>query len=152
VAETIAIEEPEAGDARAIAEIHLVARREAMPYLRRPHTDDETREWFARIVGDRRAAWWVARAGPEVVAYMLIDGEHLDHLYVGPSWQRRGVGLSLLNKAKALSPRRLGLWTFQRNANARAFYEAHGFRAVARTDGRNEENEPDVKYEWGPAR
>jgi len=28
-----------------------------------------------------------------------------------------------------------------------ALYEAHGFRAVS-TDGRNEENEPDVKYGW----
>jgi hypothetical protein len=27
------------------------------------------------------------------------------------------------------------------------FYEAHRFRAVECTDGRNEENEPDVKYE-----
>ena len=73
---------------------------------------------------------------------MLIDGDNLDHLYVPPGWQRRGIGLSLLTKAEALSPQRLELWTFQRNANARAFYEAYGFRAVAYTDGRNEENEP----------
>jgi GNAT superfamily N-acetyltransferase len=83
---------------------------------------------------------------------MLIDGEDLDHLYVRPGWQRRGGGLSLLTKAKALSPRRLELRTFQRNINARAFYEAQGFCAVAYTDGQNEENEPDVQYEWGPAR
>jgi GNAT superfamily N-acetyltransferase len=152
VAESIEIREAEPADARAIAEIHLAARREAMPYLHRAHTDDETRDWFARIVGDRLAAWWVARVEHEVVAYMLIDGENLDHLYVRPGWQRRGVGLSLLNRGKALSPQRLELWTFQRNAKARAFYEAHGFRAVECTDGRNEENEPDVKYEWGPAR
>jgi len=55
VAEGIEIQEAEPGDARAIAEIHLAAR---MPYLCRPHTDDETRDWFARVVGDRRAAWW----------------------------------------------------------------------------------------------
>jgi GNAT superfamily N-acetyltransferase len=83
---------------------------------------------------------------------MLIDGEDLDHLYVRPGWQRRGVGFSLLTKAKALSPRRLELRTFQRKINARAFYEAQGFCAVAYTDGQNEENEPDVQYEWGPAR
>jgi len=76
---------------------------------------------------------------------MLIDGDNLDHLYVPPGWQRRGIGLSLLTKAEALSPQRLELWTFQRNANARAFYEAYGFRAVAYTDGRNEENEPAIR-------
>jgi hypothetical protein len=57
---------------------------------------------------------------------MLIDGENLDHLYVRPGWQR-GIGLSLFTKAKALSPLRLEVWTFQRNSNARAFYEAQGF-------------------------
>jgi len=79
---------------------------------------------------------------------MLIDGADLDHPYVRPGWQRRRIGLALLTTAEALSPQRLELWTFQRNTNARAFDEAHGFRAVAYTDECNEENEPDVKYEW----
>jgi hypothetical protein len=59
------ISEAEAGDAPEIAEIHLTARREAMPYLHRPHTDDETRDYFGRVVGDRPSAWWVARVGNE---------------------------------------------------------------------------------------
>jgi GNAT superfamily N-acetyltransferase len=152
MAEIIEIREADrSADVPEIAEIHLAARREAMPYLFRPHSDDETRDYFARVVGDRAGAWWVARIDDRTVGYMLIDGEMLDHLYVRPGWQRRGVGLALLDKAKTLSPQRLVLWTFQRNANARAFYEAHGFRAVAWTDGDNEENEPDVQYEWRPA-
>jgi GNAT superfamily N-acetyltransferase len=150
--EGLEFREAEPGDATDIAEIHLAARREAMPYLHRPHTDDQTRDYFGRVVGDRPSAWWVARVEDEIVGYMLIDGEDLDHLYVRPGWQRRGIGSSLLAKAKALSPRRLELWTFQRNGNARAFYEAQGFRPIDCTDGRNEENEPDVKYEWVPAR
>ncbi len=41
------------------------------------------------------------------------------------------------------------LWTFQRNARARRFYEARGFVPVEATDGsRNEEKEPDVRYLW----
>ena len=31
-----------------------------MPYLHRPHTDDDARAYFARVVGDRPSAWWVA--------------------------------------------------------------------------------------------
>ena len=150
--ERIEIREAARGDAPAIAEIHLTARREAMPYLHRPHTDDDERAYFARVVGDRPSAWWVAWVQDQIVGFMLIDGKDIDHLYVRPGWQRRGIGLFLLNKAKALSPQRLELWAFQRNTNARAFYEAQGFRAVAYTDGRNEENEPDVKYAWEPAR
>jgi GNAT superfamily N-acetyltransferase len=151
VAEGIEIREAEPpGDAFDIAEIHLAALREAMPYLHRAHTDDETRDWFARMVGGRSAAWWVALVENQIVGYMLIDGENLDHLYVRSGWQRGGIGLSLLNKAEAMSPQRLELWTFQRNSNAKVFYETQGFRAVEYTDGRNEENEPDVKYEWRP--
>ena len=43
----------------------------------------------------------------------------------------------------------LSLWTFQRNAAARRFYERQGFTLVEATDGsRNMEKEPDVLYRW----
>jgi len=147
----IDIVEAKPEDAAAIAEIHIAARREAMPYLHLAHSYDSTRAWFAKMVGDRPGCWWVARCERQVVGYMLVVGDELDHLYILPDWQRRSVGLALLNKAKLLSPVRLALWTFQRNANARAFYEAHGFWAAGCTDGDNEEHEPDVRYVWDPA-
>lgn len=145
------VDEAQSEDAWAIATIHLTSRRRAMPYLRRPHTDDETQNYFAQAVGDRPQAWWVVRHRGQVVAYMLIDGENLDHLYVSPCWQGQGFGSALVDRAKALSPDRLVLWTFQRNAGARLFYEARGFRSIRQTDGENEEGEPDVQYEWRKA-
>jgi hypothetical protein len=43
----------------------------------------------------------------------------------------------------------LSLWTFQRNAFARQFYEKHGFVLADQTDGAgNEEGEPDALYVW----
>ena len=122
-----------------------------MPYLRLAHTDDETRDYFARAVASRPLAWWVVPHQEQVVAYMLVDGENLDHLYVAPGWQGFGFGSALVAKAKILSPRRLVLWTFQRNERARQFYKAHGLRSIAQTEGENEENEPDVQYEWRKA-
>lgn len=65
--EGLEIREAEPGDAPAVAEIHLTARREAMPDLNGAHTDDETRDYFTRVVGDRPSAWWVARIGDEIV-------------------------------------------------------------------------------------
>jgi len=40
---------------------------------------------------------------------------------------------------------------FQSNLHARRFYEERGFVAVAMTTGDNEEQSPDVCYEWRPA-
>jgi GNAT superfamily N-acetyltransferase len=124
----------EAADSAAIADIHLSARRAAMPHLRRAFTDAQTRDWFSRVVGIRPHTWWLARVDRVVVGYC----------------QGRGIGTMLLNKAKSLSPHRLALSTFEINTKARAFYEARGFEAVGFTDGQNEEMEPDVQYVWLP--
>ena len=88
----IDIAEASPQDADDMAEIHLSARREAMPYLHLAHTEQQTRAWFARLVGDRPSGWWVARCEGRIVGYMLIVGQDLDHLYVRPGWQRRGIG------------------------------------------------------------
>ena len=145
------ITEAHASDAAAIATIHLSARKHAMPDLRRVYTDAKTRAYFAQVVADRPGAWWVVRLPVSVAAYMRIDGETLDHLYVLPRWHRRGLGSALIEHAKALSPGHLSLWTFQRNLAAQAFYEACGFIGTNQTDGDNEEGEPDTLYEWTPA-
>jgi hypothetical protein len=47
-------------------------------------------------------------------------------------------------------PQGFSLWTFQANLGARRFYERHGCRQVRRTDGDNEENLPDILYEYRP--
>jgi ribosomal protein S18 acetylase RimI-like enzyme len=144
----IEIGQARAEDAREIADLHITARRIAMPYLKEPFTQDDTRAWFARTVSDRPEAWWVARHEGQIVGYMFLREEYLDHLYVRSDRQRRGIGSSLLDRARTLSPHRLELRAFERNADARAFYEAHGFHIVGRTDGQNSENEPDVLYVW----
>jgi hypothetical protein len=50
-----------------------------------------------------------------------------------------------------LRPTGLSLWTFQSNLGARRFYEAHGFVAQGGTTGDNEEQAPDIHYQWRPA-
>ena len=52
--------------------------------------------------------------------------------------------------AKRARPDGLQLWTFASNVGAQRFYERHGFVAIRRTDGRdNEEGAPDILYVWG---
>jgi GNAT superfamily N-acetyltransferase len=146
------IERATAGDAAEIAELYLASRTDALPFLRRVHSDAQTRCWIADTLLTTRETW-IARAGQSIVGVLALQGEDLDQLYLLPGWYRRGIGSLLLAKAKELSPARLTLFTFQRNARARAFYEAHGFHIVEMGDGTgNEEGEPDILYEWRPKR
>jgi GNAT superfamily N-acetyltransferase len=135
-------------DAAEIADLYLASRADALPFLRRVHTDDEVRVWVRNVLLTRGETW-VARLNRSVVGFVTLIGDDLDQLYLLPGHYRRGIGSLLLAKAKERSPGRLHLFTFQRNERARAFYEAHGFRIVGLNDGsRNGEGEPDVLYEW----
>ncbi len=83
------------------------------------------------------------------MAYLRLTEEWLDDLYVVPGHARRGIGSALLETAKALRPGGFGLWVFETNAPARAFYAGHGLVEVERTDGSdNEERAPDIRMTW----
>ena len=135
-----------------MAEVYIASRRHAWPRIpRMVHTDDEVREWFASIVLVDHEVW-VAESEGRVVAIMVLRGESLDHLYVHPERQRRGVGAQLLGVAKR-QRHLLRLYTFESNEPARDFYEKHGFKAIAFGDGSaNEEGVPDILYEWTGAK
>ena len=139
-----------AADVAEVADLFLASRRDALPYLPTLHTDDETRRWMAGAVF-AAGGMWVAVVDRRIVGFAALNErrDHLDHLYLLPSWYGRGIGSALLAKAKEVSVGRLRLFTFQRNRRARAFYEARGFTVVDLNDGsRNEEREPDALYEW----
>src|SRR3954447_2640973 len=137
-----------ARDAGEIAEVHTVARREAMPYLPHLHTDDETRAWVAEVVLPRQEVW-VAEADGRVVGVTSLEDDMVQQLYILPGYQGLGIGSALLALAKSRRPDGLRLYAFQRNTRARTFYEHRGFVAIAFGDGSgNEEGEPDVLYEW----
>lgn len=143
-----AVRPASAADALEIAEVFLASRRDALPYLPALHSDEETRRWIADVVL-KHSEVWVAAFDDVIVGFLSVSGDHLDHLYVRPGYYRQGIGDRLLTKAKEINPRRLRLFTFQRNGRARAFYEARGFVPVDFNDGsRNEEGEPDALYEW----
>jgi ribosomal protein S18 acetylase RimI-like enzyme len=97
----------------------------------------------------------VAEMDGSIVGVIAVSKEKhssfIDQLYVQPEFCGRGVGSQLLADALASLPRPVRLYTFQQNERARRFYERFGFRAVAFSDGRdNEERCPDVLYEFRP--
>jgi GNAT superfamily N-acetyltransferase len=135
-------------DSHEIADVWLRSRKASVPAIPPPvHSDADVRDWFSRVVLPTREVW-VACSGEDIVALLVLDGEWLDQLYVAPEFTGQGVGGQLVETAKGARPGGLQLWTFQRNAGARRFYERHGFMACEETSGQNEEGAPDVRYVW----
>jgi GNAT superfamily N-acetyltransferase len=147
---TTPIRPAELHEARDLADLWLRSRLASFPSIPPTvHSDDEVRRWFEGVVLPLREVW-VAEQGLRPMALMILDGAHVDQLYVDPSCTGHGLGGALLHHAKVRRPTGLTLWTFQSNLGARRFYERHGFVAVATTDD-NEERVPAVRYEWRPA-
>ncbi|QCR32232.1 GNAT family N-acetyltransferase [Lysinibacillus sp. SGAir0095] len=83
----------------------------------------------------------------KIVGMIAYNEREISQLYIHVNYQGRGVGQVLLDKAKEQSSGRLTLHTFEVNTKAQRFYEKNGFKIIGRGH-ENEENLPDVQYEW----
>jgi GNAT superfamily N-acetyltransferase len=129
------------------AAVHRASFDHALPTLAGLHTPEEDRRFFRERLFPTCQLWGCFH-NQELVGIVAFRDGWIDQLYVMPSLQGRGVGTALLRVAQRGS-RCLSLWTFQRNAAARRFYEKHGFILIKVTDGAgNEEKEPDGMYTW----
>jgi GNAT superfamily N-acetyltransferase len=136
-----------ADDAPAAARVHRAAFDDCLPWLAGLHTPDED-AWFWRERMFRDCQVWGAWDGDTLAGVIAFRDGWIDQLYILPGHQGRGAGRALLEIAMK-QQKAVRLWTFQKNAGARRFYERSGFAAVEETDGaHNEEREPDVLYEW----
>jgi GNAT superfamily N-acetyltransferase len=142
-------------EAMQVADVMLASRRAFLPYAVSPHTDSETRTWVRDVLFDSEEVF-VALADGGVVGMMSIQRsgadepavDWLNQMYVLPEYVGCTVGSALLEVALKSMRHSLRLFTFQQNEGARRFYERHGFKAIAYSDGRdNEEQCPDVLYE-----
>jgi ribosomal protein S18 acetylase RimI-like enzyme len=140
-----------ADDARTVAQI-FIAARSGMQYLPPPAPTEATMtSVFARRIGQGGVilAW---HDGQAVGFGELADG-YVNHLYVDPAFQGRGIGTRLLDTLKAMSAHELRLWVFDENAGAIRWYEREGFVLEERRDAQqadNMEGLPDRRYVWRP--
>jgi GNAT superfamily N-acetyltransferase len=134
-------------DMAAAAKVHRTSFDQSLPWLKGLHTPAEDRTFYRTRVFTSCAVWGAELEG-RLLGIIALRANWVDQLYVRPDAQRRGVGSDLLGVAQGAFPV-LHLWTFQRNAAARRFYEARCFIVLRETDGSgNEEREPDVLYRW----
>ncbi|MFE6664658.1 GNAT family N-acetyltransferase [Streptomyces sp. NPDC057697] len=145
----ILLREATAEDAGPLTGLFLASRAVSMPYLPKVHSDEDTLAWMTHVVLPETTVRIAETGGGELLGFASLDGTELEHLYLHPDARRRGIGSLLLAHVRELAGEELTLYVFQRNTDARAFYEHHGFTAIAFDDGgRNEEKEPDVRYRW----
>jgi GNAT superfamily N-acetyltransferase len=139
-------------DAEAVADLYLRARRAALAAKTIPplvHSDTDVRRWVTEVLIVDCETWLAEVTGEGVVAFLALQGDWIDQLYVAPRFTGRGIGGQLLEMAKRERPDGLRLWTFASNLGAQRFYARHGFIEVQRTDGSgNEERSPDIQYAY----
>ena len=123
------------------------ARASHLQFLTDLHSADEDRAYLSGVVMPANEVW-VAEIETQVAGFLAFHDGWVNHLYVAPAFQGRGVGSELLAIARREN-RTLQLWAFEANAPAIRFYERRGFRVVERTDGAtNEAKRPDVRMQW----
>jgi chorismate mutase/ribosomal protein S18 acetylase RimI-like enzyme len=136
-------------DLPAIADLYLSVRESSVPAMPpQIHTVDEVHTYVGGWDLGKRDVW-VAELDGRAVAFMVVENDWLNSLYVLREAAGQGVGTALLDVAKGLRPDGFCLWVFESNAGARRFYERHGLVELEHTDGStNEERSPDLKMAW----
>lgn len=71
-------------------------------------------------------------AADRIIGFMLLDGTHMEALFVDPDWHGRGIGRALVGEALARNPQ-LTTDVNEQNAPAIGFYEHLGFARTGRS-------------------
>ena len=138
-------------DAAAVAEVMVASRQAFIPFAPMAHSVSEVRTWVESTLIPSGGVT-VACISEEVVGVLARSQANgiswVDQLYLLPGFVGKGLGTLLLEHGLKSLNRPVRLYTFQANAGARRFYEKHGFRAIAFSDGStNEEKCPDILFE-----
>jgi ribosomal protein S18 acetylase RimI-like enzyme len=147
--ESFIIREFRPEDFDAVTILWRVAREKSLPEFQRAkgHFFYEDQGYFREhvLVDDEV---FVSEGERGIAAFITMRNDFIDHLYVHPDYQNRGMGKMLLDFARRRSPEHIWLYTWQINMKARAFYEKNGFTAEKFGVSPPPESEPDVEYHW----
>ncbi len=74
---------------------------------------------------------WIAEVDGKVAGFISLIGNEVGGLFVNPSFQRLGIGRSLMNKARKLHGD-LVVEVYKENTIGRVFYKRYGFTQKSR--------------------
>jgi len=72
--------------------LFLASFPDALPYLPKIHSDEETLRWIVDTLTPTSVVW-IADSGGRVLGFFALKGEELEHLQIHPEHFRRGVAL-----------------------------------------------------------
>lgn len=78
-------------------------------------------------------AWLATDADDRAVGFMLIEGTHMEALFIDPAWHGKGVGRALVSHGLALHPA-MTTDVNEQNEGALTFYERMGFARTGRSE------------------
>jgi len=143
------VREYRASDFDALTILWRISREKSLPdfQIEKGHFFYEDRDYFQNhVLKENRI--WVVETAQQPIAFMAMNRDFIDQLYIDPDYWRQGIGNTLLQLARKLSSEHVWLYTLQINVNARAFYEKNGFVAEKFGVSPPPESEPDVEYHW----
>ena len=114
-------------DCDEVLSVWAAASELAHPFLSEAFLEGERRE--IRNVHLPKAETWVWEAGGRVVGFISLLGNEVGAVFVDPSFQRSGIGRTLMDHAKALRGR-LEVEVFRDNVVGRSFYARYGFEPI----------------------
>jgi len=152
MSEKIVLRKAIQSDAPAITKVYLTSRKELLAFAPLVHSDESVHQWIRDILIPADQVT-VAEENGTIIGMMVLSKQNnigwIEQLYLLPTATGKGIGSLFVAAAKATLGSPIRLHTFQENINAKHFYERHGFRLIALSDGStNEEHCPDALYEW----
>ena len=131
----------QAQDFDAMADLRALAMRPSLERLGRYDPERSRRRLQAAFSTEHMH--WICRDGERVGFYSLFkegDAWRLDHLYLHPSMQGRGMGSLVMRHLLDQTQDAPMLVTALRDSESNAFYLRHGFTQTS-------ESEWDIEYE-----
>lgn len=147
----IAFREAALADADLIANLHAESWRHAYrgifpdSFLDRQAGEERRNYWHARLadLAGKDSLVLLAEANGSPAGFVCVEtqtepewGAFVDNLHVLPRYQGLGIGKRLAAAAaewaRSRGKRRMYLWVYEQNRDARAFYEIQRWKAVER--------------------
>lgn len=111
-------------DIEDIVEVWYQASLLAHPFLSEKFLAEENHNLRERFLPHSQT--WVVEKQGRVVGFISLMENEVGGLFVHPAWQRQGIGMALMDKARSLH-KNLELEVFEANKQGRAFYAKYGF-------------------------